>query len=1784
MSKDLLKIVENALPSSGSDPKSMSDLTDDLVWDGERYIPGMAAQIEVEHMHRYLVARKLAAGLRVLDIACGEGYGSFALAQTAASVVGVDISEEAIRHAQAAYGHKASNVEFVVGSAADIPMADASVDMVVSFETIEHHDQHEAMMREIKRALRPGGLVIISSPNKYEYSDVTGYSNPWHVKELYLEEFEVLLLKHFSQVALYGQRVMTGSMLAPLESRDAQMRTFQGDEEQVGIARPLYFVALASNGGLPSLDVTMYEVPAAASNAISKTQGGRIECKVYWQTDTDEMWSERHAMGCYVLGDGSERAARLELREPATELKVRKLRIDVIDRPGIVEMIDVELVNPDGDVIWSWRNDFVAKPEVFGAYMINDNWPLMLVVPGDDPWFELPVPDHVLNKVTNGCALLLRLSAHADVGAIAEFAMQSKDQLTKFKSQIGEAIQAFYGAGKITDEASVSEHAYDGHPLAEYAPTMLAGLREQIETERAFREHLAKTLDEKGKRLAEVSEQLAEKSDRLAEVSEQLAEKSDRLVALDQYFTGTVRGLTDENYHLSEKVQALERERERIANGHYRTVAELVRRDELIRAAVEHHATEIQRVATDADARVQQRDEQIQQRDNYIRALLGSTSWRVTKPLRFAKRLGQGGEVRAAAIRSAGKVLYRRLPVPGLFKRKVKGLFFRLFPGLFAHTRAYQDWAALRSRLRGETAVGPVVESVVELAMEQAVAEPMPEASPIVTEPKVDEVNLASQLLPITAVSPSLDYQSFPPTAPRNVPVKTIAFYLPQFHPFPENDEWWGRGFTEWANVTRAVPQFSGHYQPHLPGELGFYDLRIPDVQRRQVELAKAAGLGGFCFYFYWFGGKRLMETPIRQYLEHREFDLPFCLCWANENWTRRWDGLDQEILISQHHSPDDDLAFIAHIAEYMRDERYIRIDGRPLLLIYRPNLLPDARATVTRWREWARANGLGELYLAYTQSFEKVDPRQYGLDAAIEFPPNISQPPSKADSVTLVNTDYSGSILDWTHYLERSRSYPDTEYRLFRGVMPSWDNEARKPGRGTVFVASTPKLYEEWLFNASVDTVRRIENPDERLVFINAWNEWAEGAHLEPDRRYGYAWLQSTNDALVRAGAVGSTRRVLVVSHDAYFHGAQFLALNIVKTLAVDFGIEVATVLLGEGPLKAEFERWGAVHDLAGIDPEGEEAHVLVRKLIQQGFGTAICNTTVSGLFVGTLSRAGVNCIALVHELHGVLAKYGLERHASEISVHAKAVVFPAEMVRNSFTRFAGGLREQQIRIRPQGLYKRNRMRGDIARARSALRERLHLPSDAKIVLGLGYADFRKGVDMFVRAAAELVDRNDVYFLWVGHWENEAKAKADAIGTEHGLLNKVIFTGLDTDIDIYYAGADVFALTSREDPFPSVVLDALEVGVPVVAFDGASGSCELLKRGCGIVVPFEDVSAFAGALREVIEHFVHRQNLGAKGSQIVAEEFSFRHYVFDLLDMLGCGFKRISVVVPNYNYERYIKERLESILKQTYPIYELIVLDDNSSDGSVRAIRESLANQDVDNHLIVNSENSGSVFAQWKRGVELAKGDYVWIAEADDLSNPEFLAIVMEGFGDERTVLSYCESKQMAETGEILCEHYRDYVADISADKWSKSYIGGGEQEISSALAVKNTIPNASAVVFRRSVLEDVLEHHFDHIRQFCVAGDWMVYLRVVERGLIAFVPESLNLHRRHAGSVTIGGDAEVLLKEIRGVQLWVRRNHSVDASVIETADRYALQLCSQFGVDASAIEAVDLPPHNLQ
>ena len=361
-----------------------------------------------------------------------------------------------------------------------------------------------------------------------------------------------------------------------------------------------------------------------------------------------------------------------------------------------------------------------------------------------------------------------------------------------------------------------------------------------------------------------------------------------------------------------------------------------------------------------------------------------------------------------------------------------------------------------------------------------------------------------------------------PLPAGTQAPARLIAYYLPQFHPIPENDAWWGTGFTEWTNVTRALPRFAGHYQPHLPAELGFYDLRLPQVLHRQAELARAHGIEGFCFHHYWFAGRTLLDGPIQLLLDHPEIDIGFCVNWANENWTRRWDGNDSEILMAQKHSAEDDIAFAISLEPLFRDPRYIRIDGRPLLMLYRPRLLPDPAATVRRWRAHFQAAGLGNPYIVMPRISGTDDPREYGMDAAAGFPPhgNGFNATPVQDTQEMLSPGYQGTVVRYDEMVELALADDPDRFTYFPGVCPAWDNEARKPNRGFSIIGSSPAAYGAWL-DATCRRAMRAPNPQEHIVFINAWNEWAEGAHLEPDRHHGYAYLNETARVVARLGGL---------------------------------------------------------------------------------------------------------------------------------------------------------------------------------------------------------------------------------------------------------------------------------------------------------------------------------------------------------------------------------------------------------------------------------------------------------------------------------------------------------------------------------------------------------------------------------------------------------------------------------------------------------------------------------------
>lgn len=351
---------------------------------------------------------------------------------------------------------------------------------------------------------------------------------------------------------------------------------------------------------------------------------------------------------------------------------------------------------------------------------------------------------------------------------------------------------------------------------------------------------------------------------------------------------------------------------------------------------------------------------------------------------------------------------------------------------------------------------------------------------------------------------------------------RIVAIHLPQFYPFPENDKWWGKGFTEWRNVTMAKPRFRGHYQPHIPSDLGFYDLRLDECRMEQEKLAKAYGVYGFCYYHYWFNGKLIMEKPVEAKLANPKEDLPFMMCWANVSWARNWEGGNNIILMEQKYSMEDDIAHFNYLLPYFKDPRYIRVDKKPIFAIHSTDLIPDVEERIQLWKKMAKANGF-ELYFCRFEPNEKVG-KQYmtsSMDASIEFQPfNMKDYRHKHQWLKLLIRKYITkkefvSLFSYSSYVnyQCKRDY-ESNYKVYPSLFPGWDNASRRVNRPFMaFKNSTPALFKKWL--SHIYKTFKPYSKDENFVFINAWNEWAEGCHLEPDMKYGLQYLEAIKEVV---------------------------------------------------------------------------------------------------------------------------------------------------------------------------------------------------------------------------------------------------------------------------------------------------------------------------------------------------------------------------------------------------------------------------------------------------------------------------------------------------------------------------------------------------------------------------------------------------------------------------------------------------------------------------------------------
>lgn len=823
-------------------------------------------------------------------------------------------------------------------------------------------------------------------------------------------------------------------------------------------------------------------------------------------------------------------------------------------------------------------------------------------------------------------------------------------------------------------------------------------------------------------------------------------------------------------------------------------------------------------------------------------------------------------------IKKFVKDLYDNLPLRKDVKVRIKNNIYKTFSFILKNTDMYKVWH--EQYLINIEYCNKVTNDLekqnytnVESIYKQYIFENFKKSSTKSTEFVDDDVNLNINL--------------------KDEDIKLISFYLPQFHPFKENNDWWGAGFTEWTNVTKAMPQFIGHNQPQLPIDVGFYDARMVETQKRQIELAKKYGIYGFCFHHYWFSGKRLMEKPVDVFLENKEeLNFPFCLCWANENWTRRWDGQDNDVLISQKYTLEDGINFIKDLEKYIRDNRYIKIKNKPIIIVYRPQIIPNVSKVFDTWREYCRKSGIGEIYLIGVNSFGFDNPLSLGMDAGVEFPPHTTKCPEITEKFNIINSDFNGQIFDLEYFIKEKKYLTDEKYKLFKCISPSWDNTARKPNSPSIFLGSNPRNYARWL-DGCIEYTRANFDKDEQLVFINAWNEWAEGAHLEPDRKYGYAYLQETGKSIIRDRKKNyNDNRIIYVSHDAHAHGAQILSLNIMKYLKEEYDYEVYLILKNGGPLKSEFNSLAT--DMFCMEDLNQNFEKLHDWIFETGIKKAICNTVVSGDLLAILNSEGVQCISLIHEMENVIREYSCEKNLELISENAKAVVFASSYVKRSAEKIIT-IKAEKVKIKPQGLYFLNPYI-DNMNIKDEMKKKYNIEENDVVVIGSGYGDFRKGIDLFVKVAIETIKLNEnVIFLWIG--KIDFKMENDLLESikYNKFEKKIIFAGFQNDSREYFkyfSMADLFLLTSREDPFPSVVMEAMYSKLPVLAFKDGGGYVDIINDENGKLVDFENTTQMA---LEVLKYLSNTEQIklsGEKTHQYIKSRFDFKSYVNYLLNL----------------------------------------------------------------------------------------------------------------------------------------------------------------------------------------------------------------------------------------------------------------------------------------------------------
>jgi len=881
--------------------------------------------------------------------------------------------------------------------------------------------------------------------------------------------------------------------------------------------------------------------------------------------------------------------------------------------------------------------------------------------------------------------------------------------------------------------------------------------------------------------------------------------------------------------------------------------------------------------------------------------------------------------------------------------------------------------------------------------------------------------------------------------------VKTIAFYLPQFHRIPENDLWWGKGFTEWNNVIRAKPLFRSHYQPKLPADLGFYDLSAESTQVAQAELATSFGIHGFCYYYYWFNGKKLLNQPIENMLKSGNPDFPFCVCWANENWSRNWDGQNKQVLMEQSYSKESNLALIHEFIKMMKDPRYIKHNGKPVLLVYRIKIIPNWLETAEMWRAECRKAGVGEIHLCSIRfGLEPLEgmPEQHGLDSYVMFPPQDMSFVDAKTNVQDLNSGFGGTMYSYDEVVDAdvSRFRPGYQWPVHRGAMLGWDNTARRLTSARVFVGCTPMRYRSWIKQILEQEERHNPN-NESLLFVNAWNEWAEGTTLEPDQKFNTGYLEATKSVLSAYNRTTHIPKTAV----ALVEEPKSKKIKYIKSISPS---KLPDYWPGEAPLNRLQPTILLCAHISGHHLFGGERSFLdvIKTLRRLHFNVLV--TLPSSNNKDYIAMLGEHAHAIyafpytqwtanrtsdfrsTMQFADIIAKHNVSIVYSNTIVLVEPAAAAKKMGRISITHIRelitldDALRER-IGLPIQEIIKSVFERYNFAIANSAATENVfarlgrtfYAPNavdykeistpniiGAKIRFGIVSSNIpKKGISDFIKVAIICQDMaNEAEFVIIGPDNAYTNVWKDEIAS--GKLPKNIkFLGYRDSPKRAMAEINVLLnLSLFAESFGRTVAEAMSAKRPVIAYEwGALPELVQHERN-GYLAPFGDVKSVSTYVKKLVTDRRLIEKLGNNGFKYITNNFS-HDALYSKLEKAFSVIRKssewkaavsngygesltnlTSVIIPVYNAIEETKLCLDSVLLHTPRDTEIIVINDGSTDGNMAVLLSEY--QDKGSIRVLSNEKNIGYTKTVNRGIAEAKCNDVILLNSDTIVTPYWL------------------------------------------------------------------------------------------------------------------------------------------------------------------------------------------------